>query len=94
MRDGSFICIGKGNEEWNCSAPHGAGRILSRTEAKKLFSLEDFQEQMKGIYSSSISLNTIDECPMAYKSMKDIIKYIHETVDIVKIMKPVYNFKA
>ena len=94
MRDGSFICIGKGNEEWNCSAPHGAGRILSRTEAKKLLSLEDFQEQMKGIYSSSISLNTIDECPMAYKSMKDIIKYIHETVDIVKIMKPVYNFKA
>lgn len=94
MRDGSLICKGKGNLDWNESAPHGAGRLYSRYEAKKNFSLVDFQEQMKGIFSTSINENTLDECPMAYKSMDDIVKNIEETVDILKIIKPIYNFKA
>lgn len=94
MRDGSLICKGKGNSDWNQSAPHGAGRLFSRNEAKKEFSLEEFQTQMQGIYSTSINEKTIDECPMAYKSMDDIVKYINDTVDILKIIKPIYNFKA
>lgn len=94
MRDGSLICKGKGNLDWNNSAPHGAGRLYSRNEAKKVFSLEDFQKQMEGIYSTSINKGTLDECPMAYKSMDDIVQNIHETVDILKVIKPIYNFKA
>lgn len=94
MRDGSLLCIGKGNKDWNESAPHGAGRLLSRNEAKKEFSLEEFKVQMTGIYSTSINEGTLDECPMAYKSMEDIVKYIDDTVDIIKVIKPIYNFKA
>lgn len=94
MRDGSLICIGKGNDDWNQSAPHGAGRLMSRTAAKKEFALEDFQAQMKGIYTTSVGESTLDECPMAYKDMKDIVDNIQDTVEIVKIIKPIYNYKA
>lgn len=94
MRDGSLICIGKGNQDWNESAPHGAGRMYSRNEAKKEFSLEDFEKQMSGIYSTSINENTLDESPMAYKDKEEIIKYISDTVEILKVIKPIYNFKA
>lgn len=94
MRDGSLICIGKGNPDWNCSAPHGAGRLMSRTQAKKSFTLEEYQKQMEGIYTTSISYNTLDECPMAYKPIEEIVKQIGPTVDIIKQIKPVYNFKA
>ncbi|MBR3006755.1 MAG: RtcB family protein, partial [Erysipelotrichaceae bacterium] len=94
MRDGSLICIGKGNEDWNCSAPHGAGRIMPRGQAMRELSVEEFHRQMEGIYSTSISVNTLDESPMAYKDMKDIVDQIHPTAEIVKIIKPVYNFKA
>ena len=94
MRDGSLICIGKGNPEWNCSAPHGAGRMFSRNAAKEKFTLDEFQNSMEGIYSTSIHLSTIDECPMAYKSMEDIVDNITPTAEIVSIIKPVYNFKA
>ena len=94
MKDGSLICIGKGNDEWNQSAPHGAGRIMSRNQARKELDLKEYKEIMKDIYSSCISEDTIDECPLAYKKMEDIIKNIHDTVDIIKIIKPIYNFKA
>lgn len=94
MRDGSLICIGKGNEDWNFSAPHGAGRLMSRSEAKTSFTVSEYKKQMNGIYSTSISKSTLDECPMAYKSMKDIVDNISPTADIVKIIKPIYNFKA
>ena len=94
MRDGSIIAIGKSNAKYNYSAPHGAGRIISRHKAKKEISLEDFQESMKGIYSSCVTKSTIDESPFAYKSIDDIIPNILPTVDIIKIIKPIYNFKA
>ena len=94
MRDGSLICIGKGNEDWNCSAPHGAGRVLSRTAAKKELDLEEFKKQMDGIWSSTVSMDTIDEAPMAYKTMDDIASNIGDTCEIVKVIKPIYNFKA
>lgn len=94
MRDGCIIGIGKGNEDWNCSAPHGAGRIMSRSKAKEKVSLEEYQESMKGIYTTSVNQSTIDESPMAYKSMDEILEHIKDTVEIVKIIKPVYNFKA
>ena len=94
MRDGSLICIGKGNEDWNYSAPHGAGRIMSRTQAKQSINLSDFKKQMEGIYTTSVSKRTLDEAPMAYKPMEDIIKNIRDTVEIEKIIRPVYNFKA
>jgi hypothetical protein len=94
MRDGSLICIGKGNEDWNCSAPHGAGRLFSRIQAKEKFTVEEFQDSMQGIYSTCISHRTIDESPMAYKSMDDIVNNISPTADIIRIIKPVYNFKA
>ena len=94
MRDGSLICIGKGNEDWNYSAPHGAGRLMSRTQAKKSIMLSSFQKQMQGIYSSSVGKNTIDEAPDAYKPMAEIIDLITDTVDIIDIIKPIYNFKA
>ncbi|RBP61070.1 RNA-splicing ligase RtcB [Alkalibaculum bacchi] len=94
MRDGSLICIGKGNKDWNDSAPHGAGRLMSRTKAKQSFTLSEFKKQMKGIYTTSVNKETLDECPMAYKNMDDIVDNIAPTADIVKIIKPIYNFKA
>src|SRR5699024_11056581 len=94
MRDGCIIGVGKGNDDWNCSAPHGAGRVMSRSKAKENISLEEYQESMKGIYTTSASQSTIDESPMAYKSMDEILEHIKDTVEIVKIIKPVYNFKA
>jgi len=94
MRDGSIIAIGKGNEEWNNSAPHGAGRIMSRHKAKETFKLEDFKESMKDIYTTSVVEETIDEAPFVYKPMQEIIDNIQNTVEIVKIIKPIYNFKA
>ncbi|MCQ2555272.1 MAG: RtcB family protein [Clostridia bacterium] len=94
MRDGSLICIGKGNPDWNCSAPHGAGRLYGRMESKRRFTVDEFEESMKGIYSTTINEKTLDECPMAYKDMKDIVENITPTAEIVKIIKPIYNFKA
>lgn len=94
MRDGSLICIGKGNEDWNCSAPHGAGRIMSRTQAKSTFTVSEFKNQMKDIYTTTVSKDTLDECPMAYKNMNNIIKDIEPTARLIKIIKPIYNFKA
>ena len=94
MRDGSVLAVGKGNADWNYSAPHGAGRIMSRTEAKNKLKLEDYKEVMAGIYTTSINESTLDEAPMAYKSLNDIIDVIGDTVKIVEVMKPVYNFKA
>lgn len=94
MRDGSLICLGKGNDDWNQSAPHGAGRLMSRSEAKQSFTVSEFKKQMKDIYSTSVSSSTLDECPMAYKSMDDIVNNISETVDILNVIKPIYNFKA
>ena len=94
MRDGALICIGKGNEEWNYSAPHGAGRLMSRGEAKQLISIEEFESSMQGIFSTSVTQSTIDESPMAYKPMQSIIDNVKDTVEIEEIVKPVYNFKA
>lgn len=94
MRDGSVLAVGKGNEEWNYSAPHGAGRIMSRKAAKDKLSLEEYRETMKGIYTTSVNEATLDEAPMAYKSLDDIIDVIRDSVDIIDVMKPVYNFKA
>ena len=94
MRDGSIIAIGKGNEYWNNSAPHGAGRIMSRHKAKEMFNLEEFKESMKDIYSTSIVEETIDEAPFVYKPMQEIIDNIKDTVEIEKIIRPIYNFKA
>lgn len=94
MRDGSLICTGKGNSDWNCSAPHGAGRIMSRGEAKEKLTLSEFKKQMKDIYTTSVNRSTIDESPMAYKSIDDITENIKDTVEINEIIKPIYNFKA
>lgn len=94
MRDGSVIATGKGNPEWNYSAPHGAGRVMSRAAARASVNLEEYRKSMEGIYTTSVNKNTIDEAPMVYKSLEDIIGVISESVDIVDIMKPVYNFKA
>lgn len=94
MRDGSLICIGKGNADWNESAPHGAGRIYSRTAAMKKLSMADFKETMQGIWTTSVSEETLDEAPMAYKPMQEIVEQIGETVTIEKHITPVYNFKA
>lgn len=94
MRDGSLLCVGKGNEDWNCSAPHGAGRIMSRNKARESISMESFRESMTGIYTTSVCESTIDESPMAYKPMDEIINNIKDTVDILDVLKPVYNFKA
>jgi RNA-splicing ligase RtcB len=94
MRDGSLICMGKGNPDWNCSAPHGAGRLMSRTEAKEEFSLNQFRKSMDGIYTTSVGFDTIDECPMAYKPMESIVENVGDTVDILKVIKPIYNYKA
>ncbi|HBD41015.1 MAG TPA: RNA-splicing ligase RtcB [Lachnospiraceae bacterium] len=94
MRDGCIIGTGKGNEDWNCSAPHGAGRVMSRTKAKELVSLEEFEKSMDGIYTTSVNQSTIDESPMAYKTLNEIVENIKDTVDVLTIIKPVYNFKA
>ena len=94
MRDGSVLAIGKGNVEWNYSAPHGAGRIMSRTKAKNELDMEAYRKSMEGIYTTSVNEKTLDEAPMAYKSLEDIIDVIKESVDIIEIMKPIYNFKA
>ncbi|MCF0142063.1 MAG: RtcB family protein, partial [Parasporobacterium sp.] len=94
MRDGSIIAIGKGNPEWNCSAPHGAGRVMSRTAAKNSVSIEEYKKSMEGIYTTSVNETTLDESPMAYKSLGDIIDVVAETVDVLEVIKPVYNFKA
>lgn len=94
MRDGSLICRGKGNPDWNCSAPHGAGRLFSRSAAKENFTVSQFKKEMQGIYTTSVSSATLDESPMAYKSMDDIVNNIKDTVEIVEVIKPIYNFKA
>lgn len=94
MKDGSLVCVGKGNEEWNFSAPHGAGRIMSRGEAFRTLSVEEFRKQMEGIYTTTANSRTLDESPMAYKDMRDIVDNITPTAEIIKIIKPVYNFKA
>ena len=94
MRDGSLICIGKGNTDWNESAPHGAGRLMSRAQAKASISLDEFKKSMEGIFTTSVATSTLDESPMAYKSISDIVDNIGDTVDICEIIKPVYNFKA
>ena len=94
MRDGSVIALGKGNPEWNYSAPHGAGRVMSRSKAKDAINIEEYKESMKGIYTTSVNESTLDEAPMAYKSLENIIDVIQDSVEIIDIMKPVYNFKA
>lgn len=94
MRDGSILAVGKGNAEWNFSAPHGAGRVLSRTKAMKTLSMEEFHRSMEGIWTTSVSEETLDEAPMAYKPMKEILDQVEETVEIKSFIKPVYNFKA
>ena len=94
MKDDSLICTGKGNPEWNFSAPHGAGRLFSRTAAKEMFSVEEFRQAMQGIYTTSVNENTLDESPFAYKNMDDIVGNIAPTADITAVIKPIYNFKA
>jgi tRNA-splicing ligase RtcB len=94
MRDGAVIGTGRGNPDWNYSAPHGAGRIMSRTKAREMLDLDTYKKSMEGIYTTSVNKNTIDEAPMAYKSLDDIIDVIQDSVDIVDVIKPVYNFKA
>ena len=94
MRDGSVLAIGKGNPDWNFSAPHGAGRIMSRTAAKAQLDLDEYRREMAGIYTTSVNEATLDEAPMAYKSLADIIDVIGESVDIIEVLKPIYNFKA
>lgn len=94
MKDGSILAVGKGNEDWNYSAPHGAGRLFSRGEAKKRFTLEQFQKEMEGIYTTSVTEKTLDESPMAYKRLDNIMQVVEQTVDIIEVIKPIYNFKA
>ena len=94
MRDGSLLCVGKGNPDWNQSAPHGAGRLMSRKKEKEKLDLGDYRDAMSGIFSTCINNGTLDEAPMAYKSMDAILKHIAPTVDVVKVIKPVFNFKA
>lgn len=94
MRDGSLLCTGKGNDDWNYSAPHGAGRLMSRAKAKERFTVSEFKKQMDGIFTTSVNQSTLDECPMAYKGMEDIVCNIGPTVSVDAIIKPIYNFKA
>ena len=94
MRDGSLVCIGKGNAEWNYSAPHGAGRLMSRTSAFQNLTMAEYHKQMQGIYSTCISTDTLDESPMAYKSIDEIVENIAPTAEIVCRITPIYNFKA
>ncbi|MEG2117526.1 MAG: RtcB family protein, partial [Clostridia bacterium] len=94
MRDGSLICKGKGNADWNFSAPHGAGRLMSRTVAKERMTLAEYAQSMEGIYTTSVNQQTIDEAPDAYKPMAEIVENVADTVEIMSIIKPIYNFKA
>ncbi len=94
MRDGSLLCVGKGNADWNFSAPHGAGRLMSRADARQSFTVSAFKKQMAGVYTTSVSKATLDECPMAYKGMENILNQIGPTADVEKILRPIYNFKA
>ena len=94
MRDGSVLAIGRGNPEWNFSAPHGAGRLMSRTQAKQTLDLEEYRRAMQGIYTTSVNAGTLDEAPMAYKALEDIIGVIRDSVDVIEVLKPIYNFKA
>ena len=94
MRDGSILAVGKGNPEWNDSAPHGAGRLMSRKKAKETLALEEYRKSMEGIYTTSVNEHTLDEAPMAYKSLDDILDIVRASVDVVEVLRPVYNFKA
>lgn len=94
MRDGSILAVGKGNPDWNYSAPHGAGRLMSRTKAKENILMEDYQKSMEGIFTTSVNTYTLDEAPMAYKPMEEIMNNIGDTVDVISVIKPIYNFKA
>ena len=94
MRDGSLICVGKGNDDWNQSAPHGAGRLMSRTEARQSFTVSEFKKQMEGIYSTSVGKGTLDECPMAYKDKESIVGNIQDTAEIQDTVYPIYNLKS
>ena len=94
MRDGSILAVGKGNPDWNYSAPHGAGRLMSRTDAKELLNMDEYARAMEGIYTTSVKESTLDEAPMAYKSLDDIVGTIEPTAEIIEVLKPVYNFKA
>ena len=94
MRDGSLICIGKGNEDWNYSAPHGAGRLMSRSAAFERLTMEEYKKQMEGIYTTCVNTQTLDESPMAYKNMDEIVANIEPTAEIIAHIKPIYNFKA
>ena len=94
MRDGSVLAVGKGNPKWNFSAPHGAGRVLSRTAAKSQLDLEEYKREMSGVYTTSVNEATLDEAPMAYKRLEDIIDVIRDSVDVIEVLKPIYNFKA
>ena len=94
MKDGSLLCVGKGNSEWNCTAPHGSGRVMKRSEAKESFSLEEYRKEMEGIFTTSVSESTLDESPMAYRRIDEILDAIEPTAEVVDILTPVYNFKA
>jgi len=94
MRDGSILAVGKGNPEWNYSAPHGAGRVMSRMQAVKNLSMIEYKKSMEGIFTTSVNESTLDEAPMAYKSLKDIIDVVTDSVDVIEVLKPIYNFKA
>lgn len=94
MRDGSVLAVGKGNPEWNYSAPHGAGRVMSRGNARRSLSMDEYKKEMEGIYTTSVNEDTLDEAPMAYKSLKDIIDVIEDSVEVIEVLKPIYNFKA
>ena len=94
MRDGALICIGKGNPEWNCSAPHGAGRILSRAAAQNTLTIEEFRKEMDGIFTTCVAQGTLDESPMAYKGLDAILSQIGPTADVIKQIRPIYNYKA
>ena len=94
MRDGALICVGRGNKDWNCSAPHGAGRLMSRKDAFTVLSMDEYQAEMNGIFTTCVVPDTLDESPMAYKGMDEIVAQIGPTADIIERIKPVYNFKA
>jgi hypothetical protein len=94
MRDGALICIGKGNDDWNQSAPHGAGWLMSCSEAKNSISMKEYRESMTGVYTTSVNKGTLDESPMAYKLMEEIVRNIEPTAEIVSHIRPIYNFKA
>ena len=94
MRDGSILAVGKGDEEWNYSAPHGAGRIMSRMQARAQLTMAEYKHSMEGVYTTSVNKDTLDEAPMAYKSLSDILDVIGDTVEVIEVLKPVYNFKA